>query len=482
MKSMANILVIDDDLEACETMVSLITRLSYNADKAHTLSAGITRAQNTEYDLVFLDVFLPDGNGLDILPDLMAIPNPPEVIILTGQGNADGAELAIKGGVWDYLLKPTSVKDITLSLNRALKYRKEKKGDVSDAEAALEGVLGISPEIRASLKLANKAARSDSNVLITGETGTGKELFASVIHENSRRAPANFTVVDCTALTKSLVESTLFGHVKGSFTGAQNDSIGLVKAADGGTLFLDEVGEMPLSIQKVFLRVLQEKRFRPVGATKEQTSNFRLIAATNRDLDQMVEDGQFRRDLLFRIKTMRLHLPPLTQRAGDILELATHKCTQLCEEFGLEPKIFSDNFLDTLYNYSWPGNVRELFNILERSVIDAGNETTLYAVHLPRSLRIEVAKKQISAYDGSEGTSANNEIPTPLALDIGQQIFEDIFDRPLPQLKEFKSAAEKTYLSELLRQSDGNMQKIMEISGLSRSHFYSLLKKYNLSH
>lgn len=478
---MANILVIDDDLEACETMVSLITRLSYNADKAHTLSAGINRAQNMEYDLVFLDVFLPDGNGLDILPDLMAIPNPPEVIILTGQGNADGAELAIKGGVWDYLLKPTSVKDITLSLNRALKYRKEKKGDASNTETVVEGVLGISPEIKASLKLANKAARSDSNVLITGETGTGKELFASVIHKNSRRAPANFTVVDCTALTESLVESTLFGHVKGSFTGAQTDNIGLVKAADGGTLFLDEVGEMPLSIQKVFLRVLQEKQFRPVGATKEQTSNFRLIAATNRDLDQMVEDGQFRRDLLFRIKTMRLHLPPLAQRAGDILELATHKCSQLCREFGLEPKLFSDNFSDTLSNYSWPGNVRELFNILERSVIDAGNETTLYAVHLPRSLRIEVAKKQISAYDGSEETNSNIERPTPLAQDIGQQIFEDIFDRPLPQLKEFKSAAEKTYLSELLRQCDGNMQKIMEISGLSRSHFYSLLKKYNLS-
>ena len=478
---MANILVIDDDLEACETMVSLITRLSYNADKAHTLSAGINRARNMNYDLVFLDVFLPDGNGLDILPDLMAIPNPPEVIILTGQGNADGAELAIKGGVWDYLLKPTSVKDITLSLNRALKYRKEKKGDSSYADAIIEGVIGISPEIRASLKFANKAARSDSNILITGETGTGKELFASVIHQHSRRAPANFTVVDCTALTESLVESTLFGYVKGSFTGAQLDKIGLVKAADGGTLFLDEVGEMPLSIQKVFLRVLQEKQFRPVGATKEQTSNFRLIAATNRDLDQMVEDGLFRRDLLFRIKTMRLHLPPLRQRAGDILELTSYKSNQLCNEFGLEPKEFSDNFIETLYNYSWPGNVRELFNILERSVIDAGGETTLYAVHMPRSMRIEVARKQISSYDGSQETTDSIEAPTPLAQNIGQQIFEDIFDRPLPQLKEFKCAAEKTYLGELIRQCDGNMQKIMEVSGLSRSHFYSLLKKYNLS-
>ena len=478
---MTNILVIDDDIEACETMASLITRQSYTVDKAHTLSKGLTLAQSNEYDLVFLDVFLPDGNGLDILPDLMAIPHSPEVIILTGKGNPDGAELAIKGGVWDYLLKPTSVKDITLSLNRALKYREEKKGHATHPDTPLEGVIGTSPGIRASLKLANKAARSDCNVLITGETGTGKELFASIIHNNSRRAPANFTVVDCTALTESLVESTLFGHKRGSFTGAQLDKIGLIKAADGGTLFLDEVGEMPLSIQKVFLRVLQEKQFRPIGSTKEQTSNFRLIAATNRDLDQMAEEGQFRRDLLFRIKTMRIHLPPLIQRTGDILELTTFKSKQLCDEFGLEPKQFGDDFTETLVHYSWPGNVRELFNILERSVIDAGNENTLYAVHLPRSLRIEVAKKQISHYEGSQKNSENHENATPLAQNISQQIFEDIFDRPLPHLKEFKNAAEKTYLSELIRQCDGNIQKIMQTSGLSRSHFYSLLKKYNLS-
>ena len=481
MSSVTKILVIDDDIEACETMASLITRLSYQADKAHTLSSGLSLARNNNYDLVFLDVFLPDGNGLDILPELMALPDPPEVIILTGKGNPDGAELAIKGGVWDYLLKPTSIKDITLSLNRALKYRKEKKGAGTSPNALPEGVVGISPGIQASLKLAGKAASSDCNLLITGETGTGKELFASIIHRHSRRSTAKFTVVDCTALSKSLVESTLFGHLKGSFTGAEGDKKGLIKAADGGTLFLDEVGEMPLSIQKIFLRVLQEKQFRPIGSTTEQTSDFRLIAATNRDLEQMAEDGQFRRDLLFRIKTMRINLPPLQQRTGDIMELATFKSNQLCRELGLEVKEFSSDFIDTLGSYSWPGNVRELFNILERAVIDAGNENTLYAVHLPRSLRIEVAKKQISHYDSSKKTQNNPAEPTPLAQNIGQQIFEEIFDRPLPQLKEFKGAAEKTYLSELIRQCDGNMQHIMDISGLSRSHFYSLLKKYNLS-
>lgn len=478
---MPDILIIDDDIEACETMVSLVTRLSYNAMKAHTRENGLKMAVANDFDVVFLDVFLPDGNGLDILPDLMAIPNPPEVIILTGKGNPDGAELAIKGGVWDYLLKPTSVRDITLTLDRALKYRKEKTGTARLEDQTLEGIVGSSSGIKASIKLANKATKSDSNVLITGQTGTGKELFASTIHKHSGRSKGNFVVVDCTALTESLVESTLFGHLKGSFTGAQSDRQGLVKAADGGTLFLDEVGEMPLSLQKVFLRVLQEKQFRPVGATREQASNFRLIAATNRDLDQMVDEGQFRSDLLFRIKTMRLHIPPLRQRGEDIAELANYKMNRLCDEFGVATKDFGEDFIETLFEYDWPGNVRELLNILERSVIDAGDEDTLYAMHLPRSLRIAVAKKQIARFTAPPENHKPRDDFHPLVQNIGQQIFEDIFDRPLPPLKEFKNTAEKTYLGELIRQCDGNMQKIMEVSGLSRSHFYSLLKKYNLS-
>ncbi|MCP4338111.1 MAG: sigma-54-dependent Fis family transcriptional regulator [Desulfobulbaceae bacterium] len=477
---MSRILIIDDDIEACETMVSLVTRLSYNSDRAHNLEDGLRLAQASSYDVVFLDVYLPDGNGLDILPALMATTDPPEVIILTGKGDPDGAELAIQGGVWDYLLKPTSVRDITLTLNRALKYRKEKKGSSRQAPT-IEGVVGSSQIIKASVKLTSKAASSDANVLITGETGTGKELIASIIHKNSGRCSGNFVVVDCTSLSESLIESTLFGHLKGSFTGAELDRQGLIKTADGGTLFLDEVGEMPLSIQKVFLRVLQERQFRPVGATAEQTSNFRLIAATNRDLDQMVENGEFRNDLLFRIKTMRIHLPTLRQRIGDVQELANYRVGQLCKDFGMGSKDYGEKFFDTLSNYSWPGNVRELFNILERAVVDAGDENTLYAMHLPRSLRIEVAKAQISQLTSSVDTENENSGIDPLVQDIGQQIFEDIFDRPLPQLKGFKNTAEKTYLGELIRQSDGNIQNIMKTSGLSRSHFYSLLKKYNLS-
>lgn len=478
---MTKILIIDDDIEASATMASLVSRLSYSSDQAYTLREGLQLAKGIEYDVVFLDVFLPDGNGLDILPDLMALNNPPEVIILTGKGNPDGAELAIKGGVWDYLLKPTSVKDITLTLDRALKYRTEKKGSASLDEEEFQEVIGHSAGVKSSLKLTLKAARSDSNVLITGETGTGKELFASIIHQHSERTKGDFVVVDCTALTESLVESTLFGHVKGSFTGAQQNREGLVKAADGGTLFLDEVGEMPLSIQKVFLRVLQEKVFRPVGANKEQHSNFRLIAATNRDLDEMVAQGFFRSDLLFRIKTMRIHLPPLRQRNNDIIELASHKMNQLCGELGIAAKEFSEDYLETIRKYAWPGNVRELLNNVERSVIDAGAEDTLYAMHLPRGLRIAVAKTQISKLKSAQNSENAKEKVSQTIEDLGQQIFEDIFDTPLPRLKEFKNTAEQIYLTELIRQCDGNIQQIMKTSGLSRSHFYTLLKKYKIS-
>lgn len=463
-------------------MESLITRLTHTCDSAHTLDEGLRMIRSNEYDVVFLDVRLPDGNSLDILPDIMAIPQPPEVIILTGKGDPDGAELAIEGGAWDYLLKPSSIREISLTLGRALKYHDEKVGKAEEDGLKLPNVVGVSPPIKASLELMAQAARSDTNVLITGETGTGKELFASTIHDNSKRKKGQFVVVDCAGLTETLVESTLFGHRKGAFTGAQSDRIGLVKLADGGTLFLDEVGEMPLSIQKAFLRVLQERTFRPVGDTREQTSDFRLIAATNRDLDEMVEQGTFRSDLLFRIKTMRILLPPLSRRGEDIRALAKYRVEKLCEYYGLPNKAFGSDFFSTLESYPWPGNVRELFNILERAVVASGDEKTLYSFHLPRTLRIQVAKSQIDKMTGSgESQGSGFSDAAPEIRKIGQEIFEDIFDQELPTLREFKGVAEKVYLGELIRQCEGDLPRILKASKLSRSHFYSLLKKYGLS-
>ena len=479
---MARILIIDDDHEICETMESLITRLSYDCETAHTLDQGLRLARAEEFDVIFLDVRLPDGNGLDILPDIMDLPNPPEVIILTGKGDPDGAELAIKGGVWDYLLKPSSVREISLTLGRALKYHDEKTGRNDQGALDLSGVVGESPSIKASFNLLAQAARSDTNVLITGQTGTGKELFAATIHSNSKRKPHNFVVVDCAGLTETLLESTLYGHRKGAFTGAQTDRIGLVKLADGGTLFLDEVGEMPLSMQKAFLRVLQERTFRPVGDTREQTSNFRLVAATNRDLDDMVKKGEFRQDLLYRLKTMHIHLPSLKDRPEDIRALSLYRVRQLCAQYGMGTKNFGSDFHTALMGYDWPGNVRELFNILERAVVASGDEKTLYTMHLPREFRIRMAKAQIARMTTANGAAeATEKLDSEPVKRIGQDIFEDIFERELPTLREFKGMAEKVYLAELIRQCDGDLPRILKASGLSRSHFYSLLKKYGLS-
>ncbi|MBU1002332.1 MAG: sigma-54 dependent transcriptional regulator [Proteobacteria bacterium] len=499
-ETFGKILVIDDDRDVRGTMQSLLSRMLLQCETAGTLADGLDALQGGEFDLVFLDVRLPDGNGLDALPQITAMPGSPEVIILTGQGDPDGAELAIQGGVWDYLVKPSPIKQTMLSVQRALKYRMEKKG-AAPVALVLNDMVGHGPEMKQVFDFIAQAARSHAGVLITGETGTGKELTARTIHENSFRSEGNFVVVDCASLTESLVESTLFGHRKGSFTGADKDRTGLVKLADGGTLFLDEVGEMPLSTQKSFLRVLQEKRFRPVGETREEKSDFRIISATNKDLEQMVDAGRFRGDLLFRMKAMTLELPPLRCRRGDIKSLAMHHVSQLCEQYDAPVKGFGSDFFEVLCSYDWPGNVRELFNVLERAFVAAGEERTLYAMHLPRDVRIKVAKaslgggaapsrKDSSVQRGPESepedlqASGPAEVPgtqAPLSPVQGHAPalggMDSLFARSTPSLKEFKSQMEKHYLEQLITMHGGEVKAILLASGLSRSHFYALLKK-----
>jgi len=480
---MNTILIIDDDPEICETLESLFKRQSHHCFSVQTLRGARLVLKQHQYDVVFLDVSLPDGNGLDLLEELAGIDMAPEVIILTGRGDPDGAELAIKGGVWDYVLKPSSVKEISLTLDRALRYRKEKRANFSYDGLSLGTIIGNSPAIKAAGRQVAQAAQSESNLLVSGETGTGKELFARAVHENSNRLSGKFVVVDCGALNESMVESILFGY-RINANGSESDHrSGLINLAHKGTLFLDEIGEMSPAIQKLLLRVLQEHTFRAVGDSQEQSSNFRLIASTNKDLDEMVEDGTFRRALLHRIMTMKIHVPPLRQRKSDIKLLAAHQVERLCEKNGMEIKLISTDFFETLEHHDWPGNVRELFNMIERAVFAAGSEKKLFAMHLPRSLRVQVAKEQIKRMTGSETLSNETlgTLPINHAKKIGHDIFQDIFDRQLPNLKEFKGTAEEVYLSELIRQMGGDMSKILTVSGLSRSHFYSLLKKHNLS-
>ena len=308
---MANILIIDDDNLIRDSFSEVVRRMGHEPHVASSMSEGLKAIKTGRFDLVFSDVRMPDGSGLDLLPEIRQIDFPPEVIIMTGYGDPDGAELAIKNGAWDYIGKPVSIQEIMLPVERALQYREKSRVTVLPVSLKRDGIIGNGHKLRSCLDRLAQAAHSDASVLISGETGTGKELFAWAIHENSPRADKNFVVVDCAALPETLVESTLFGHVRGAFTGADKARDGLIKQADGGTLFMDEIGELSAGIQKTFLRVLQEKRYRPVGGSQEIKSDFRLVAATNRDLDGMSANGGFREDLLFRVRTLVIDLPPL---------------------------------------------------------------------------------------------------------------------------------------------------------------------------
>ena len=302
-------------------------------------------------------------------------------------------------------------------------------------------------------------------MLITGETGTGKELFASAIHNNSLRAKKPFVVVDCSALPETLVESILFGHDKGAFTGAQRAREGLIKQADGGTLFLDEVGELPFPVQKAFLRVVQERRFRPVGAGAEISSDFRLIAATNRDLQKLVNEGVFRDDFLFRLRSFIIELPPLREREDDIAEITKYYIAKLCERHGIGLKGFSPDFMEALSAYKWPGNVRELLHALERALAAVFHEPTLFPQHLPEHIRIELARHSIKS-----------AVPPPTRADGGF-----ISRGAMPSFRNYRENMDRMYLMELTALAGGNIKEACRVSGLSRSRLYDLLKNHNLT-
>jgi two-component system NtrC family response regulator len=463
---MANVLIIDDDKLICETIANLVRRMGHQVTCSYTLQDGLEKSATQLVDVVFLDVRLPDGNGLEALPRIQASSSLPEVIIMTGYGDPDGAELAIKHDAWDYIQKPSTMDAMTLPRVRALEYREEKKASRVKMILKREGIVGNSPKIRTCLDLLTQVASSNANVLITGETGTGKELFAVAIHKNSPRIDKNFVVVDCAALPENLVESILFGHEKGAYTGADRAQDGLMIQAHGGTLFLDEVGELPLSIQKSFLRALHERKFRPVGGKEEIESDFRLIAASNRNLDEMVQQGRFREDLLFRLRSFSIELPPLRERPEDIKDLILYYKEVLCKRYEIEPKDFSPEFFDVLISYPWPGNIRELINALERALVNGRYERILFPKHLPTHIRAQIARSSV-------GEKESGEIRITSSSKIFPKI-QELRDKTIAEVEE-------KYLRDLISFTRGNIQDACRISGLSRSRLYLLLKKYKIS-
>lgn len=469
---MARILVVDDESLIRVLVADVGESLGHEVLTAASIKEGQDLAQRG-VDIVLLDVLLPDGDGLAHVETFSQLPGRPDVIIITGHGNADAAEAALRSGAWEYLVKPLRVRDLSKALTQAVQWRNSRD---SQSRCLLRhpDIIGESPALAEALEALREAAASNVNVLITGETGTGKELFASALHANSLRASGPFVTVDCTTLPETLVEAHLFGHARGAFTGADRAREGLLAAADHGTLFLDEVGELPLPVQGAFLRALELRRFRPVGEVREVESDFRLVAATNRDLDDMVGMDLYRSDLRFRLRGMTIHVPPLRRRAEDIPLLAEHFTARYCQRHELPNKELTPDCYAMLADYSWPGNVRELRHTIERACAAAGDGTQLFTRHLPTEIRIELARKRLVHLSEPEESAPTSPLPEqePSTQPRKPETF--------PTLRDMKAKAERDYIAGLFAACQGDVRRAAGIAGVSRGHFYELLKKYGL--
>ncbi|MCF6246034.1 MAG: sigma-54 dependent transcriptional regulator [Desulfobacula sp.] len=464
---MPKVLIIDDDEQICKILSKIFRGMDYDSSYQLTLKEGLNEISSDDVDVLFLDVNLPDGNGLEAIEIIKRQASAPEIIIITADEDVDGAELAMRSKAWDYISKRGSYKNFKFALDRAYEYRKQKQSKIKEKSIQRRATIGESRLISRCLDKVSRAANNDLPILITGETGTGKELFSRAIHNNSKQSQFEFVVVDCTSLPEHLVESTLFGHTKGAFTGADSDKTGLLKMADKGTLFLDEVGELPLSVQKKFLRALQEKQFRPVGSKKEVRSDFRLICATHRDLTDMIKKNQFREDLFFRMFSMNIHLPPLKDRESDIEALALHRLSAQKDLTRKNPCTMSPEFLEELQMYEWPGNVRELINTMYLVSSDAGDGSTLFPHHLPGHIRAFNIRNKFNTLNGND-TSA--KIAYSKEKTAGNK-------------HKFKAHMEKTkyeYLSDLLSITKGNIKEACRVSGLSKSQLYRFMRQNNL--
>ncbi len=468
---MARIAIVDDEPAITRIVVHALAGEGHEIHCAHTLRQGMETAVLHACEVVILDVVLPDGNGLESISTFMELPGSPEVIIITGFAENDSAQVALECGVFDYLQKPFSQSDVRLACTRALEFRKTRKQKSGLSLVRCEEIVGGSLALRSCLESVANAAASNQNVLITGETGTGKELFARALHDNSARRVGNFVVVDCAAIKSSLMDSTLFGHEKGAFTGADSRREGLVEQADKGTLFLDEIGELTLKEQKKFLRLLESRQFYPLGSKRKIDCDFRVVCATNRDLDQMVLGGSFRMDLLYRIRGRHIHLPPLRERPVDVQELAHYYTEKICRRMQIEPKQIYPEFMEALAGYDWPGNVRELTHTLDDCIASYPDDAFLQPRYLPTRIRLAVKDLE---------ENGNGAATPPERGSGAEKTAADM----LPDWKTFRRLAldgvEKDYYSRIYEQTGGCVKTMAEASGVTRARVYDLVKKHGI--
>lgn len=457
------ILIIDDEPSICAGCRMTLVDRGYAADTCNTGKSGLEALLSGRYQLVLLDMKLPDMDGMDILKKVNDVGLDICVIVMTGYASVKNAVGAMKLGSFDYIAKPFSDDELLNAVALAIENRRFKEAHQAvrrqpTAREDFGNIIGENPRIIKIFDDIRKVAPTDTTVLLCGESGTGKELFARELYAHSRRADRPFMAVDCSTFSSSLLESELFGHIKGAFTGAVQDKEGIFSAAGNGTLFLDEVANLSMDIQAKLLRALETHEFKPVGASRLKKADVRFIAATNRDLKTMVDQGLFREDLFYRLNVFPITIPPLRERRDDIPRLLYHFLRQTCRRTGKRVDGFSDESLEMLVNDDWPGNVRQLKNVVARLVIIADSPVLEY--------------QHLSDHWEAQPEPSRDGIPENLdALKAAKQNLLDV------QFGEI----EKAFLKKALSAADGNITRAARHVGMQRSNFSTLMKKHGLS-
>ena len=445
----ARILVVDDEAGIRESLGKILRYEGFEVDEAPDGPTALALLARQRFDLIFLDIKMPGMDGLEVLIRLVAEDPRVPVVIISGHGSVDTAVQATKLGAFDFLEKPLDADRIMVTSRNALAWRVQQR-EIEDLRQRLgesEEIVGESPTVKELLGAIAKVAPTDARVLVTGENGSGKELVARRIHRLSSRAERPFVEVNCAAIPTELIESELFGHEKGSFTGAHQQRVGRFEQADGGTLFLDEIGDMSLSAQAKVLRVLQEGKLERVGGTVTLEVNVRVIAATNKDLLKEAAENRFREDLFYRLNVVPLRVPPLRDRQEDIPLLAEHFAALYTREQGLRPREFSPDALKRFMAYTWPGNIRELRNLVERLMIMAPGDS------------IEAADVPL----GEGGPQGDSSL-------FGASTFQA-----------FKELSEAAFLARKLRENAGNVSQTARALEMQRSNLYKKIEKYGLT-